>query len=107
MLMVLPSSSCSDMMSKMLTHDHLEVSVALEHHDGLRLPAPGTRVRLRLARAYACACQCVRKHRQAYASVPMRTLEVASPHHDEKMMKKHDDDLDNLILKRLVIIKMR
>ena len=48
----------------MLTHDHLEVSVALEHHDGLRLPAP--------ANAYARACTCVRLR------LPVRTQAQAS-----------------------------
>ena len=74
------------MIPKMLTYDHLEVSVPLEHRDGLRLLAHAC-VRLRLpmrtpapAKTQASAC----------------TLEVASRHHDEKMTKKHDDDLDNL-----------
>ena len=92
--MALTSSSCSDMMPKMLTHDHLEVSVPWEHHDGLRLPA------------HACARLRTPVPANAYANAPMRTLEVASRHDDNKMMKKHDADLDKLILKRLVIIKM-
>ena len=89
----------------MLTHDHLEVSVPLEHHDGLRMPAHAC-VRLPTP-AYACTCQYPDRRMEAYANAPMRTLEVASRHDDEKMMKKRDDDLDNLILKRLVIIEMR
>ena len=57
--------------------------------------------------AYACVRLRTPVPADAYANAPMRTLEVASRHDDKKMMKKHDADLDKLILNRLVIIKMR
>ena len=51
--------------------------------------------------AYARACHCVRLRLPMRTPAPANTqanactLEVASRHHDERMTKKHDDDLDN------------